>query len=320
MLSETERWIKFYRIGLRWNKEEATRHVQAPTMSWTLSQLLRGVRNNTAVRTTARGTIATRLVDIKRSGNWFVLLFQLSDMNISDPVFSDLETGTLRQEPKLDGEGVCVTAHVVVGSFPMIEEEYPVPYVAAIEEVPGLNRTAIANFLKPHLHENTIYEFHGDDNRLKRTYVVPVFDLVADEKLGDALESSYLAGMELVETHVEPGGVADEQSAVIPVQRSMRLRVEGRPTGERARAMVAWAKGRSWEHAYNIVKVRFRRPEGRQKTVDVPVRVENAAEVLAGRSTRLTDFDEPMPQAVEEIRADIARKMIAELEDAFVEQ
>lgn len=310
MLSETERWIKFYRIGLRWSTDEAQRRIRPPTMEWALQCMRATVDANAAVRMTNNETTATRLAAIRMQEGFAILLFQYTDTNISDPVFGDLQAGTLRTEPKLQGEGISVTAHVVVRMTPLLEDEYPVPYIAAIEEVPGLNRTVIANFLGPELHDHTAFEFEGEDGRQKRTYVQPVFDQIADEKLGDALESSYLAGIELVETNIEPSASPDEPATVIPVTRSMKLRVAGRPHGAEARRIIADVKGRQWEHAYNIVKVTYRKSEGRQKTVDVPVRVADAAEVLAGRAVRLTDFDDAMPQAVEEIRTDLVRKMV----------
>jgi len=45
-----------------------------------------------------------------------ILLLQLCDKNGSDPVFGELTTGNLRVEPKLAGEGIAVSSHIVIST------------------------------------------------------------------------------------------------------------------------------------------------------------------------------------------------------------
>lgn len=44
------------------------------------------------------------------------MLIQLCDKNGSDPVFGELTTGNLRVEPKLAGEGIAVSCHIVIST------------------------------------------------------------------------------------------------------------------------------------------------------------------------------------------------------------
>lgn len=114
MLSNNERWVSFFDFAFR------PSHIAAPDIpiTDTLNRLKSLVDNGNAVKLYNGGTRAVRISQMTYAigDDQAILLLQLCDKNGSDPVFGELTTGNLRVEPKLAGEGIAVSSHIVIST------------------------------------------------------------------------------------------------------------------------------------------------------------------------------------------------------------
>lgn len=94
------------------------------------------------------GKASIGICDYKKSptNETVTMLIQYADGDVTDPTFLHMKKRSLRKEPKKDGEGVAVSAHVVISTKP--HDVLGLFYRVLVEEVPGLRRSKIAPFLK----------------------------------------------------------------------------------------------------------------------------------------------------------------------------
>jgi hypothetical protein len=158
MLDKHDRWIHYYTASLqtvplggpRYNIQEAFENIEAE------------FHKNLCYKMVDKNTACIRVTGVKfrKDRSMVALLMQYSDSNAADPSFSQLKSGKLRQEPKLDGEGIAVSAHVVMNLVPMPGK--PLEFLMLLEDVPGIGKTRILPFLNGILKKT-----------LSRTFVDP---------------------------------------------------------------------------------------------------------------------------------------------------
>lgn len=144
VLSDFERWVFVYDFII------SPKHENAPaiTMKEALDRLQLVFMAQKGVKMYLNESRAMRLsaLEINNRSNKATLLIQMCDKNVTDPVFSELKSGTLRIEPKLAGEGIAVSAHVVISLKP--NDNSTNSYLTLVEDVPGIGRTALKAFLQ----------------------------------------------------------------------------------------------------------------------------------------------------------------------------
>ncbi|EML4352307.1 hypothetical protein [Enterobacter hormaechei] len=149
MLSDYERWVFVYDLTIK------PKHPSAPEIALkdALIRLKSVFEAGKAVKMYFNETRAMRLSDlqINNYSKKASLLIQMCDKNASDPVFSELKSGSLRVEPKMDGEGIAVSAHVVISMQPNKDSTHS--YLMLVEDVPGIGRTALKSFLQALMKE-----------------------------------------------------------------------------------------------------------------------------------------------------------------------
>jgi hypothetical protein len=238
-----------------------------------------------------------------------VLLIHYSDMNASDPVFANLETGALRMEPKLAGEGVAISAHLLISIRPTNPTQDT--YVTLLEDVPGLGRTKITPFLKAIFRLSSDFHFNGDDGKERKCRPVPDMVGHVSRRLRDDLEGGVLNGFELVKyRHVN--GEFDEAGFLEEKTRIVQVAVTQPLTGKPAVDLINLVKARALNAGYADMKVKFKRAEGPQKSVVVGTGREDAGDALSVNSTFLK-VEEPLAQCSDAIRPDVVQKMKAML-------
>ncbi|HAW6653148.1 TPA: hypothetical protein JKC18_004319, partial [Salmonella enterica subsp. enterica serovar Enteritidis] len=114
VLSNNERWVSFFDFAF------TPTHAAAPSIPIEdiLKKLKVLVSSGSAVKLYNHRSRALRISEMKYSigDSQATLLIQLCDKNGSDPVFGELTTGNLRVEPKLAGEGIAVSCHIVIST------------------------------------------------------------------------------------------------------------------------------------------------------------------------------------------------------------
>ena len=112
MINEKQRWIYFYDKLLKSYPEDAPYF----NMYEIMKELHDRQQQGNSVKLINNETAAIRINEMRfdEANSTVCLLIQYADKTVSDPVFSNLQTGEIRVEPKLDGEGVAISAHMLV--------------------------------------------------------------------------------------------------------------------------------------------------------------------------------------------------------------
>lgn len=295
MLDLFARWVLHLEVHMRSIPEAA------PQL-WLRNELegLRGVYDaGQAVQLINKETAAIRVRDLRvdNENEILFLLLAYADKNVTDPVFERLDSGELRTEPKLEGEGVAVSAHMAIDLRP----GHPgvSSYRAVLEDVPGIGRSKIAPFLTSLWRAAPRIQWGAPDGSVKNCR--PQFDI--DGRMSDTLRNDLQEGrlsmIELVQHNVD-GDAFDEEGAIVEKVKSLKLSVVQGP-GEQAIDLINRIRGRARELGYPNMKVRW--THGRQKTAEFGTAREDAGDVLVFRSTEMRS-ERPLSQCDAELQND----------------
>lgn len=309
MLDLWERWVQFQELYLE------SEPLEAPTISFsTLVPLwVQRINSKQSVKLINKDTAAIRAIDARydTQQKTLTVLLQYADTNVTDPAFSDLKTGKLRVEPKLKGEGVAVSAHLVVSVEP--NDTLGKKYKLLLEEVPGLGRSAVSPFIRSELKEisKDLFEYNDpdDNNRLKK--YLPAAEILGtpSKQLQEELEDGcILQGIELVQfTHAKPA--IDEEGFYTETSRHVKLV----PHKDGVNSLVDALKHAlnfAKSNGYSDVKLRYKHPKGKQKTATMGSKISDVSDVLVLQSEAVK-ADEILAQCSEKIVPSIADKMAA---------
>lgn len=306
MLDFFKRWVVFNVLNLKREPEHAPQIELASLMPL----LVRRIEAGEAVDLVNNKTAAVRITDLKEFTNEkaIVLLFQYADSKVTAPVFSHLESGELREEPLLEGEGVAVSAHIAISLVPK-KPDAPL-YDFLVEEIPGLGRSRLAPFLKKEFKVVSKDQFEWEDdteNNRSRVYK-PAIELAttASITLKEELDAgSVISGLELV-AHKPKGKRFDEPNSYEEMRRTVVLKVVSNEgiLGKINKLMAA-----AREEGFTEYKLHYKNQGGKQKTALLGTTKEDVADSLLGR-TEEVKADEPLAQCQPAICESIARQMV----------
>ena len=310
MLDHKKRWIFYYKNFLRPRPDDAP----YTSMRDILNKLQSRCDQGECVKLLENNTAAIRLKEIiiDDINQIAVLLFQYSDTKISDPAFVDLEKGTLRVEPKLEGEGVAISAHMVLSLKP--EHIRGATYLTLLEDVPGIGKTKIEPFLTSEF--KAVFDDRYPNYEGKYVKYRPTFEMngYLAESLKDGLDKGYINGFELKKfSHVDGG--LDEEGYVKVESHAVKLKTVRKFEGDEAIGVIDRMKERAKRLNYSELVVQYQRKEGKSKSIPVSTAREDAGDALFSKFEIISVL-EPLPQCLSEIRKEVASKMSALLIDS----
>ena len=307
MLDHRKRWVLFYDLVLRSLPEEA------PTVG--LAELLRDLHLRQSAGESVwiinKNTAAFRIVDMKIMDDKqaAIFLLQYADKAIADPVFSDLNTGTLRAEPKLEGEGVAVSAHVALSLAPNMPMGSA--YLTLLEHVPGITKSRLEPFLSHEFRKIPKTLFVGADGKKRKCRALADLQGHPSQSLVEDLESGTLSEIELIRNkRIKPQ--FDEDGYMAERAYSLKLKAKKQLQGAEAINVIERYKERAREKRYNDMKIRYKNAEGKGRSIEIPTSIDKASELLFNRMERFT-VDDNLPQCLDSIRDDVADKMLGML-------
>jgi hypothetical protein len=248
---------------------------------------------------------ALRLNDIKVSlqDNKAILLVTYADKRGADPVFANLQKGTLRAEPKLDGEGVAISAHIAFGLSCNGAKLYPV----VLEDVPGIGRTLLEPFLRSAFKNCSSYQFKNLNGNMQKTWPVPTLLIKQSEKLVKSLQSGgYLTEVEVTKFSVVAG--FDKIENIAEKKTTTVIKIDGRPTGDKAREILNNIKVLAKQKGYLDMRVKWVNSSKERKQVALGTARADAGDVLYGRVERV-NLSKKLPQCSATIDPEIHKKM-----------
>lgn len=305
MLDKYERWIHFYTASL------ISLPLGAPDfkLKAVFKKLEDRFKNGLCFKLVERNSACIRITAFKFNApeTSLALLFQYSDSKASDPSFGDLTSGKLRQEPKLAGEGIAVSAHVHLRLVSLPDK--PLEFLLRLEDVPGLGKSRILPFLNGMIKDIMARDFiDAADGKQKLCHPVLVMEHHASQTLKDDLDSGELRFIELSKNKTIAG--MDEDHFLVRGTASLKVKVAANLDGSDAVGVVNRLKAKFGKQGYDHVKVVFKHKEGKQRTVDVSGPRQDAGEALFGKVEMIT-LEGAVPQCSEELNEEVLRKMSA---------
>jgi hypothetical protein len=281
---------------------------EAPTflLERILPQLKSLVDKNEAVHKTKEETITLRLYKLEIEDHQVTLLFQYADKNASDPSFTHTDTGNTRTEQKKEGEGISVSAHLIIRRAPT-GKLLNTCHDAILEEVPGISRGVIEAGLTHMLSECSKTDFQKPDSK-KPLQCRPKVSLQhnGNEKLHDLLKTGTISGFVAVKTGVQ--NALDEEGELVVADERLVLKVK-RTRGQQAMILINKARDKILDRQYSRLQIRYQGDNKRSQTLDVGVREANIAEKMFAKSSLIT-FDEPIAQCQTGVHVKLKSKMI----------
>lgn len=215
--------------------------------------------------------------------NILYLLLNYSDANLGDPAFETLETGELRVEPKLDGEGIAVSTYMAI-DLELSSDRFP-HYKTVLEDVPGIGRTKICPFLTYLVRVSDVRQKWKEPDG-KQRISRPEFGLEGEKSqaLENDLKNGRLSFIELVRYYVnedfDEEGILEEEKSIL------RLKVK-RDDEDNRIGLLNRIKRRANEQGYTEMRLRYSNSSRRSKTVDFGTAREDVADVLTVNSSEV---------------------------------
>jgi len=232
------------------------------------------------------------------------LLVNYADTNLTDPAFENLETGDLRIEPKLRGEGIAVSTHLTIDLVPKSPKE-PI-YAAYLEDVPGIGRTKLVPFLTSIAKQAGI-NFPWTDPNKKERKSRPSFTLVGaqSQKLKDDLKAGRLSWIELSKHHVDSR--FDEEGILEEDRRTIVLKVK-KNMKDKAVDLINRVRKKARDEGYTDMKVAYSPEEGRQTSAKFGTAREDVGDVLTIKVSEIL-LGQPRLQCETDLRDDVVTKL-----------
>lgn len=249
-------------------------------------------------------SLRIKKMEFDHTNNIVMMLIHYFDKNVSDPVFGHLETGSLRQESKLEGEGIAVSAHL---AFSLIPTKDKINYYETIlEETPGVNRSRLAEFFTSEF--KTVSDFIFEHNG-SMVHSRPKLNMSGhlSKGLEEDLKEGKFIGIDLIK--YESKDQLDEDSVLIPKKHILELAVrKGSKVSNNKYIDIVQSTLNRHRGDYDDFIVKFKQKNNRQKSVTIESRIENAKEVLYTKSEEV-QLTFPIDQCVDSFNNEITEKM-----------
>ena len=306
MINPYERWIQFHELVLGVNQPEAKINLES---------IIKGLKYRLAKQLSFKmlnnDTAAIRIVKINHDikSKALILLLQYADSNVSDPQFSKLKHAKIRTVPKLEGEGIVVSAHVVISLIPNNENSH----MFLLEEVPGLGRSRIDGFLHTEIKQSADYLglnecIDTDSKKVKKFHPITEILGTSSQTLGsEEDEGMALQSIELIKFRTEEGGM-DELGYYKEEVRSVKLKIE-KSAADKVIDILKKVRKIASDEGYQSIKYRYKKQGLRQKTGTLNSDEVDIADVLLAKN-ELFDTKTGMPQCSEKFIKKLVDKMV----------
>ncbi|AZZ75295.1 hypothetical protein CCX46_09075 [Pseudomonas sp. RU47] len=303
MLDKYDRWIHFYTASLE------TVPLGGPKfeMKEVFKKLGQKLKKGECYKLVDKGSACIRITKLKFNSNEssVALLLQYSDSKASDPSFGDLTSGKLRQEPKLAGEGIAVSAHMLIKLVSLPKK--PLEFLLLLEDVPGIGKTRIIPFFNGMIKELMTRDFvDPTDGKTRPFFPIFVMEHHASQSLKEDLDSGQLRFIEMSKN--ETVSNMDEEPYLVRGTSSIKVKVVNNLDGADAVGVVNRLRAKYGKQGYEHFKVIFKHKEGKQRTVDVSGARQDAGEALFGKVEMIT-MTSALPQCSDKLNDEILRLM-----------
>ncbi|HHP0471495.1 TPA: hypothetical protein ACRZ6V_000382 [Vibrio harveyi] len=256
MLDSYERDLSFLELNLT-----SVPHGSAVKFSFAehiLPHLAKAVEEKKAVYPTKNNTACLHVhkVVVDKTHNIATILLHYTDSNLSDPAFKHMKSGAVRVEEKGKGEGIAVSAHLLV-DMDNYKGQHKSVYLALLEDVPGLTKSLLEKALTG-LFNNIIARPPWIKKRTGKPAlkVRPGFKFndVAAESLKEGLKSRRLTGLKLIEKSSKDNF---DESDLVPKERVIGFSIGATLTEQAKEDLIYRVSKKAKKEGYSILKVSY---------------------------------------------------------------
>ncbi|MFN3464703.1 MAG: hypothetical protein ACK4X1_11575 [Terricaulis sp.] len=235
-----------------------------------------------------------------------IILLQHTDIDAADPSFAALVSGATRTEKKGFGEGVAVSAHLVI-------DLRPTPgggaYHAVLENVPGLTKFYLERVFQAVLKEVATYRFVDDNGVAYQAQPRLLFNARLRESLLADVRRGKLSHITLIKRE-NVSDMFDARADVRVREASVRIDAIANRTGKGAEELVEWAFKRGRARGYTAARLSYQNEDGKQKTPSFDIRLGDVFDAFVAKNSTITaDYD--LAQCEDDIRPDVSSKLDA---------
>lgn len=309
MLDLFKRTVHLHELRIDSEPEHATPIAAASLFN----KLKPRIKNNQSHKLINNQTAAIRCKQFKEYKNAIVLLIQYTDTQVTSPVFSKLDTGELRKEPLLEGEGVAVSAHIVIKLTQ--KQKNLNAYEMLVEEVPGIGRSRISDFLRSEFKtvSKNQYTFNDltDGNKEKKVLPASKIHPTPKSKLGeDLLASTDIKEVEFYR-HVEQKTGIDEDNYFIVEKETARAKITTTAAAGGLKKTLTALSRVTKNNKYDGFRIKYKslKNNKRIKTAVMNADEEDIFNALICESYEVSS-NETLPQCSDKIIETFAEKML----------
>jgi hypothetical protein len=309
MLSQYERWIHFHSLYIK----SAPDHAPLFSLVDLVPKIKVAINNAETIMLMDNETASLRIADIDYPAHrkHIKLLIQYANKDATDPVFLDFEKKKLRTVHKLDGEGIAVSGHVIIGCTPNTDGTYPL----LVEEVPGLGRTNIQRFLrwlfKLVSEGHFIFNDETDNNKSKKYR--PVAEVMDDpsSSFSNDLQAGTIEGIELVKRMPRGNGDFDEAGFFVEDITIIKVKVVNKQV-KGIMGHLNDLKKKAKNKGFSDIKIRYNKLAGKRKTAVMGTNMDDIASACVVR-TEMVESLKPLAQCSDKLNKDFANKIASYL-------
>lgn len=328
MQSSEHRWAYFYDFHLKPFPDDA------PDFEFeeVLNKIEHTWKSGNAVHQYRNKELTVRVKDFQKVKGFALLLINVSDIKATDPAFSNVETGDVRVEQKLDNEGIGAACHIIFSRDSINGKKGW--HLSIIEEVVGIPKSIIEQFLTHLFREICATNYNKPGSKSKKGNVcrpMAIFNGHASSTLKDSLTHSSLQGITLL-NHNE-GKFIDDDKELLMSEQVIKLKVTGTPSGNQAVDLIKKATAYGKKQSYDEVRVQYTevvaeetkkdnkgevktRQIKKQRTVPFSSKEVDIANLLFTKS-ELIELKKEIGQCENKIHTELANKMKSLLEKAM---
>lgn len=268
-------------------------------------------------KATQKGLQIFYIKDMQISADKAVLLINKSDQTVSDPVFSDLVENKRRTIKKKTNEGQDYSIHLVIyfakskedGDLALCEYFSGITIITIQRLLNNLLRDA--KHLKPEQFEFTHPDGSKDSAGKPKKYKVNYkfeFDGHISNEFSNDLNHGKIHSIELIneQNYQAP---FDDDGYVTRRFQSVTLGVDDEKTALLDKFQILKKVFKKNKRDYSKAKIRFKSPEGTERTVDVDMETESPNIDNYIKKARIDSFDRPLQSSYELINHEVVNKI-----------
>lgn len=309
-LPSNYRWIAVGKLAIR-NRKNSPHYAPEFVIADLIDALRDRIADETVFRPYAKETKLMWCRDLTEGNEYFQLLLQLGDKNVSDMSYYNFQTDESRDIEKEEDEGGHFGAHILIKREP---DDFG-NHLILIEKVPGIQFSSV----KDHLgwicrHEKYEKEARDENGKIKR--FTPVIQIVGHQSrtIREALRTGVLQDIEFVSSEATHDNGLDEEPSIREVIHEAKWDIRRRLNEEQATGLLSRINPFRQQRGMpddTQVFVRIKADNGQVRQTEIMYDGTEALEQAFIQNELVRDFETPLTQRYNRLRADMVEKIQA---------